>query len=117
MGLKSTDAGVDAQYSQAQLQEQIDKQRYALGEISGLQYQQSKNNADQLTAQHKISLEQLDVNQKAIIVQLAVVAIEDRPGARPYSTSTRNRSRNCRCGPASPASSVPCPCRFGWASM
>ncbi|MGC2617591.1 MAG: HlyD family efflux transporter periplasmic adaptor subunit [Acidobacteriaceae bacterium] len=70
MGLKSTDAGVDAQFSQAQLQEQIDKQRYALGEISGLQYQQSKNNADQLTAQHKIALEQLDVNQKAIIVQL-----------------------------------------------
>jgi HlyD family secretion protein len=71
MGLKSTDAGVDAQFSQAQLQEQIDKQRYALGEISGLQYQQSKNNADQLTAQHNISIEQLDVNQKAILVQLA----------------------------------------------
>jgi HlyD family secretion protein len=71
MGLKSTGAGVDAQFSQAQLQEQIDKQRYALGEISGLQYQQSKNNADQLTAQHKISIEQLDVNQKAILVQLA----------------------------------------------
>jgi RND family efflux transporter MFP subunit len=70
MGLKSTGAGIDAQYSQAQLQEQIDKQRYALGEISGLQYQQSKNNADQLTAQHKISIEQLDVNQKAILVQL-----------------------------------------------
>ncbi|HEX4005880.1 MAG TPA: efflux RND transporter periplasmic adaptor subunit [Acidobacteriaceae bacterium] len=71
MGLKSTAAGVDAQYSQALLQAQIDKQRYALGEISGLQYQQSKNNADQLTAQHQISVEQLDVNQKAIIVQLA----------------------------------------------
>jgi RND family efflux transporter MFP subunit len=71
MGLKSTGAGVDAQYSQALLQEQIDKQRYALGEISGLQYEQSKNNADQLTAQHKISGEQLDVNQKAILVQLA----------------------------------------------
>src|ERR1700691_1217097 len=28
MGLKSTGAGVDAQFSQAQLQEQIDKQRY-----------------------------------------------------------------------------------------
>src|SRR5580700_4250019 len=71
MGLKSTAAGVDAQYSQALEQEKIDKQRYALGEISGIQYEQSKNNADQLTTQHKISLEQLEVNQKAIEVQLA----------------------------------------------
>ena len=31
----------------------------------------SKNKAEQLTAQHKISLEQIDVNQKAIEVQLA----------------------------------------------
>jgi len=52
------------------LQANIDKQRYALGEISGIQYEQSKNNADQLTSQHQISVEQLDVNQKAIEVQL-----------------------------------------------
>lgn len=71
MDKKSTGAQINAQYSQAQLQEQIDKQRYALGEISGLQYQQSKNNFDQLTSQHQISVEQLDVNQKAIEVQLA----------------------------------------------
>ncbi len=31
----------------------------------------SKNTAEQLTAQHKLSIEQLDVNQKAIEVQLA----------------------------------------------
>ena len=71
MGMKSTAAGVNAQYSQAKMQEEIDKQRYALGEISGIQYEQSKNNFDQLTAQLKISTEQLDVNQKAIEVQLA----------------------------------------------
>jgi HlyD family secretion protein len=71
MDKKSAAAAVNAQYSQAELQDQIDKQRYALGEISGLQYQQSKNNADQLTSQHQISVEQLDVNQKAIEVQLA----------------------------------------------
>ena len=71
MGLKSTAAGVNAQYSQALMQEKIDKQRYALGEISGIQYEQSKNNADQLTSQHAISVEQLEVNQKAIEVQLA----------------------------------------------
>ncbi len=71
MDKKSTGAQINAQFSQAQLQEQIDKQRYALGEISGLQYQQSKNNFDQLTSQHQISTEQLDVQQKAIEVQLA----------------------------------------------
>jgi HlyD family secretion protein len=71
MDKKSAAAAVNAQYSQAKLQEQIDEQRYKLGEISGIQYEQSKNNFEQLTAQQKISLEQLDVNQKAIEVQLA----------------------------------------------
>ncbi len=71
MDKKSAGAQINAQYSQAQLQANIDKQRYALGEISGIQYEQSKNNADQLTSQHQISVEQLDVNQKAIEVQLA----------------------------------------------
>jgi multidrug efflux pump subunit AcrA (membrane-fusion protein) len=70
MDKKSAAAQVNAQFSQAELQEQIDKQRYALGEISGVQYNQSKNNADQLTSQRQISVEQLDVNQKAILVQL-----------------------------------------------
>lgn len=71
MDKKSAAAAVNSQYSQAQLQAQIDEQRYKLGEISGLQYQQSKNNAEQLTEQHKIAVEQLDVNQKNIEVQLA----------------------------------------------
>ena len=70
MDKKSTAAQVNAQYSQAELQAKIDEQRYKLGEISGIQYEQSKNNADQLTSQHQISVEQLDVNQKAILVQL-----------------------------------------------
>jgi HlyD family secretion protein len=71
MGMKSAAAAVNAQYTQAKMQEQIDKQRYALGEISGIQYEQSKNNFDQLTTQQQISMEQLEVNQKAIQVQLA----------------------------------------------
>ena len=71
MGMKSAAAAVDAQYSQAKMQEEIDKQRYALGEISGIQYEQSKNNFDQLSAQEKISKEQLEVNQNAVKVQLA----------------------------------------------
>jgi RND family efflux transporter MFP subunit len=71
MGMKSAAAAVNAQYSQAKMQEEIDKQRYALGEISGIQYEQSKNTFDQLTQQQKISQEQLEVNQKAIEVQMA----------------------------------------------
>jgi len=71
MDKKSTAAGINAQYSQAELQSNTDKQLYALGVISGIQYNQSKNNAEQLTSQHSISQEQLDVNQKAILVQLA----------------------------------------------
>jgi HlyD family secretion protein len=71
MDKKSAAAQVDAQYSQALLQARIDKQRYALGEISGIQYEQSKNNADQLTAQHQISQEQLSVNENALKVQMA----------------------------------------------
>ncbi|MGD0368079.1 MAG: RND transporter, partial [Acidobacteriaceae bacterium] len=70
MDKKSAAAQVNAQYSQAQLQSDTDKQLYKLGVISGIQYNQSKNNADQLTTQHQISGEQLDVNQKAILVQL-----------------------------------------------
>jgi HlyD family secretion protein len=71
MDKKSAAAQVNAQYSQAELQSNTDRQLYSLGVISGIQYNQSKNNADQLTAQHQISLEQLDVNENAIKVQLA----------------------------------------------
>ncbi len=39
--------------------------------ISGLAYNKSKNTADQLTTQHQLSQEQLDVNQRAIEIQLA----------------------------------------------
>ncbi|MFZ0633776.1 MAG: HlyD family efflux transporter periplasmic adaptor subunit [Acidobacteriaceae bacterium] len=71
MDKRSTAAQINAQYSQAELQSNTDKQLYALGVISGIQYNQSKNNAEQLTSQHSISVEQLDVNQRAILVQLA----------------------------------------------
>jgi HlyD family secretion protein len=53
------------------LQAQTDKALYNLGVISGLAYQKSQSTADQLTAQHDLSQQQLDVNQKAIEVQLA----------------------------------------------
>jgi RND family efflux transporter MFP subunit len=71
MDKKTAAAQVNADYAQDQLQAQTDKALYDLGVISGIAYQKSKSTADQLTAQHQLSQEQLDVNQKAIEVQLA----------------------------------------------
>ena len=71
MDKKAAAAQVHSDYTQDQLQAQTDKALYDLGVISGLAYKNSKNKADQLTTQHQISQLQLDVNQKAIIVQLA----------------------------------------------
>jgi len=71
MDKKTAAAQVHADYTQDQLQAQTDKKLYELGVISGLAYNKSKNTADQLTTQHDLSKQQLDVNQKAIEVQLA----------------------------------------------
>ncbi|HTY85017.1 MAG TPA: efflux RND transporter periplasmic adaptor subunit [Silvibacterium sp.] len=71
MDKKTAAAQVNADYTQDQLQAQTDKQLYQLGVISGIAYNKSKNTAEQLTTQHQLSQEQLDVNQKAIQVQLA----------------------------------------------
>lgn len=71
MDKKSAAAAVNAQYSQAKLTADTDQQLYKLGVISGLQYDQSKSSADQLTTQHQISMQQLEVNEAAIKVQLA----------------------------------------------
>src|SRR5271155_439054 len=71
MDKKAAAAAVNSSYTQDQLQAKTDKQLYDLGVISGLTYNASKNTADQLTTQQQISQEQLDVNQKAIEIQLA----------------------------------------------
>ena len=71
MDKKTAAAQVNADYAQDQLQAQTDKALYDLGVISGPGLQKSKSTADQLTAQHQLSQQQLDVNQKAIEVQLA----------------------------------------------
>jgi len=71
MDKKTAAAQVNSDYTQDQLQAQTDKALYDLGVISGLAYSKSKSTADQLTDQHTLSLQQLDVNQKAIAVQLA----------------------------------------------
>lgn len=71
MDKKTAAAQVNADYTQDQLQAQTDKQLFDLGVISGLAYNKSKNTADQLTTQHQLSQEQLEVNRNAIEVQLA----------------------------------------------
>lgn len=72
MDKKVAAATVSSNYSQADLQAQIDKKRYDLGVISGLDYNKSKTSADALTTQNKISMEQIEINQKAIQTQLDV---------------------------------------------
>ena len=71
MDKKTAAAQVSADYTQDQLQAQTDKALYELGVISGIAYNKSKTTAEQLDAQHKLSQQQLEVNQKAIEVQLA----------------------------------------------
>jgi HlyD family secretion protein len=71
MDKKTAAAAVDASYAQDKLQAQTDKQLYHLGVISGLAYSKSQSNADQLTTQHQLSQQQIEVNQNAIQVQLA----------------------------------------------
>ena len=71
MDKKTAAAQVDANYAQDQLQARTDKALYDLGVISGLAYEKSKSTADQLTAQHNLSEQQLEVNEKAIEIQLA----------------------------------------------
>ena len=71
MDKKTAAAEVTSNYTQDQLQAQTDKALFELGVISGLAYSKSKNTADQLTTQHQLSQQQLEVNQKAIEVQLA----------------------------------------------
>jgi multidrug efflux pump subunit AcrA (membrane-fusion protein) len=71
MDKKAAAAQVNSDYTQDKLQAQTDKALYDLGVISGLAYSKSKNTADQLTDQHQLSQQQLEVNQKAIEIQLA----------------------------------------------
>lgn len=71
MDKKTAAAQVNTDYTQDQLQAQTDKALFDLGVISGVAYSKSKNTADQLTTQHQLSKEQLEVNEKAIEIQLA----------------------------------------------
>jgi RND family efflux transporter MFP subunit len=71
MDKKTSAAQVNADYTSDQLQAQTDKALYDLGVISGMAYNKSKNTAEQLNTQHQLSQQQVDVNERAIEIQLA----------------------------------------------
>jgi len=71
MDKKILAAQVNADYTYDQLQAQTDEKLYQLGVLSGMAANKSKSTADQLNAQHKLSLQQLELNEKNIEVQLA----------------------------------------------
>jgi HlyD family secretion protein len=71
MDKKIAAAQVATENTQDDLQAQTDQQLFKLGVVSGLVANKSKSTADQLAAQHQLSLQQLDVNEKNIEVQLA----------------------------------------------
>jgi HlyD family secretion protein len=71
MDKKIAAAQVNASYTTDLRQAETDQQLLKLGVVSGQVAGASKNTADQLTQQKKLSEEQLDVNAKAIEVQLA----------------------------------------------
>jgi HlyD family secretion protein len=71
MTQKAGAATVNADYSQAKLQSDTDKALYDLGVISGLAYKNSKSKTDELTTRNNIEVERLDINQKAIVSQIA----------------------------------------------
>jgi HlyD family secretion protein len=71
MDKKIAAAQVATENSTDERQAKIDEQLNKLGVISGVAYEKSRSTADQLAAQHKLSLEQLEVNEKNIEVQLA----------------------------------------------
>jgi len=61
----ATDASTDER--QAKIDEQLNK----LGVMAGLAYEKSRSTADQLASQHKLSLQNLELNEKNIEVQLS----------------------------------------------
>ncbi len=72
MNQRAGAATVGADQRQALLQSQTDKSLYDLGVISGLTFSASKGKADELNQRNDLERERLDLNQKAILTQLAV---------------------------------------------
>jgi HlyD family secretion protein len=72
MAQKSTAATVNADFEQAERQAKTDQALFKLGVVSGLAYQNSQGNADQLSTRHDLEEQTVAINEKAIESQLAV---------------------------------------------
>jgi len=72
MTQKAGAATVSADYSQAALQAETDKELYNLGVISGLTYKASSGKATELNTRNDIEKQRLVINEAAIRSQLAV---------------------------------------------
>lgn len=72
MNQRAGAATVGAEYSEAQRQAQTDKALYDLGVISGLQAKASEDKAQEMVTRNKIEDQRLDINEKAIVSQMAV---------------------------------------------
>ena len=71
MDQKAGAATVNSDFTQAKMQSDIDQALFDLGVISGLAYKNSKSKADELTTRNNIENERLDINERAIVTQLA----------------------------------------------
>jgi RND family efflux transporter MFP subunit len=114
MDKKIAAAQVDASYTQDLRQAQTDEALYKLGVVSGLVSSASKNTADQLTTQKKLSEEQLDVNQKAIEVQLASAQTKvDQAKAQLDLYEKQSAALNVRAGISGVLAQLPVPVQVG----
>ncbi len=114
MDKKIAAAQVTADYTQDQLQAQTDEQLLHLGVIAGLAYSKSKNTADQLKSQHQLSLQQLDLNQKAVEVQLASAQSKiDQAKALLDLYQKQSAALEVRAGLAGELVSLPTPLQVG----
>jgi HlyD family secretion protein len=114
MDKKTAAAEVNSNYTQDQLQAQTDKALYDLGVISGMTYNKSKSTADQLTTQHQLSQQQLDVNEKAIEIQLASAQAKvDQAKALYDLYKKQSEALEVRAGLAGELVSLPIPLQVG----
>jgi HlyD family secretion protein len=72
MAQKSSAATVNADFAQAERQAKTDQALYKLGVISGLAYQSSQGNADELRTRNGLAEQTVTINEKALESQLAV---------------------------------------------
>ncbi len=114
MDKKTVAAEVNSNYTSDQLQAQTDKALYDLGVISGVAYNKSKNTADQLNTQHNLSQQQLEVNEKAIEIQLASAQAKVDQAKALYDLYKRQSDElEVRAGLAGQLVSLPVPLQVG----